>query len=414
MSVLVSHPTGNPNVRAVLRALERSGALHSFHTSLAVPRRMAQASFIPSSLRRELARRVFGEVPASKTQSRPYRELVRVVAGRLGLRSLIRHEVGFASVDRVYEDLDRAVARDLESPGNGVRAIYAYEDGALHSFRTARQHNIQTIYELPIAYWRTRERIMREERELRPEWSSTLHGLKDSKAKCARKDEEIHLAERIVVPSTFVKTSLTEHFGDAVAIEVAPYGAPAPSIDRPSIRTPEQALEIFYAGHLSQRKGIAYLFDSVQRIDFPWKLTLAGPKPAERCSALEGILDHSRCRWLGAIPHATLLQEMSRAHVFVLPSLVEGLALVILEAMAAGLPVITTPNSGAVGCIDENENGFIVPVRDAEAIASRLATLYDHEDRRFAMALAAIAKAEKLSWSRFEHQISGLVAKILL
>ena len=413
MTTLVSHPTGNPNVRAVLRALHSSGALHSFHTSVAIPRRVADAPLLPTALRRELARRVFDEVPASKTRSRPYRELVRVVAGRLGLRSLIRQETGFASVDRVYEDLDRAVARYLATPGNGIRAIYAYEDGALHSFRAARKRSIATIYELPIAYWRTRERILREERELRPEWAITLHGLKDSEAKCARKDEELLQANRIVVPSTFTKASLTEHFGDALPIDVAPYGAPPPMINMPSIRAPEQPLQVFYAGHLSQRKGVAYLFDSVQLLDFPWELTLAGPKPAGRCSGLEKVLDHPRCRWLGAVPHATLLQEMTRAHVFVFPSLVEGLALVILEAMASGLPVITTPNAGGPECIDEAMDGFIVPIRDPKAIACRIAALYDDEDRRFAMASAALAKARRLSWSRFEHQISGLVAKIL-
>ena len=413
MSVLVSHPTGKPDLRAVLRALQKTGALHSFHTSVAVPRQIRDSPYLPTALRRELARRVFDEVPASKTRSRPYRELVRVVAERLSLRSLVRHETGFASVDRVYEDLDLAVARYLANPGNGVRAVYAYEDGALHSFRAARSRGITTIYDLPTVHWRTLKRILREERDLRPEWASTLDGLRDSEAKHARKDEEIRLADHIFVASSFTKQSLTDHFGDALPIEVAPYGAPSPLIDRPCARAPGEPLRILYAGRLRQSKGVAYLFESVQRADFPWQLTLAGSKPAEKCHALERVLDHPRCQWLGAVPHATLLAEMTRAHVFVFPSLVEGFGLVILEAMAAGLPVITTVNTGGPECIDDGSDGYIVPIRDADAIICRMAALYDDENRRLEMACAALAKAARWSWSRYERQIGALVRNIL-
>jgi alpha-maltose-1-phosphate synthase len=413
MSVLVSHPTGNPNVRGVLRALETSGDLDSFHTALAVPRRLASMPLMPTGLKRELGRRVFDEVPAAKTLVHPYREAIRVLANRLGATSLIRHETGYASIDRVYGDLDRAVARYLARPGAGIRAVYAYEDGALHSFRAARARDIKTIYDLPTAHWRTIRRILSDERELCPAWGATLDGLKDSEAKCARKDEEIALADHIVVASAFTRKSLTGHFGDSLPIDVIPYGAPSPLISRPSARALEEPLRLFYAGRLRQPKGVAYLFEALKQADFPWALTLAGPKPAETCVALERALDDPRCRWLGAIPHAALLEEMTRAHVFVFPSLIEGFGLVILEAMAAGLPVITTPHTAGPDCITEGVDGFIVPIRDTEAITCRLATLYDDEDRRFAMASAALATAGRLTWERYEQQIGALVRKAI-
>jgi alpha-maltose-1-phosphate synthase len=413
MSVVVSHPTGNRNVRAVLRALERSGDLQTFHTSLAIPRQAATTALLPLALRRQLARRVFEEIPASKTLARPQREVIRLAAQRLGMQWMIRHETGFASIDRVYENLDRFVARYLSKPGS-ARAVYAYEDGALHSFRAARTSGIRTIYELPSTHWRTLRRILAEERELHPDWGATLVGLKDSGAKCARKDEEIALADRIVVPSAFTRKSLTDHFGEELPIVVIPYGAPPPLISRPTMRVRREPLRVFYAGRLRQSKGVAYLFDSLQLADFPWELTLAGPKPAETCLALERALASPNCRWLGAIPHAALLEEMTRAHVFVFPSLAEGLALVILEAMAAGLPVITTPHAGGPECIDEGVEGFVVPIRDAEAITGRLAALYDDEDRRFSMASAALAKASRMTWRRYEKQIGALIRKAIV
>ncbi len=413
MSVVVSHPTGNPNVRAVLRALWGSEQLHSFHTSLAVPHGIAGASLWPDAVRQELRRRVFDEIPSDRIRTHPYRELLRIAASRLGVQSLVRHEMGFASVDRVFQDLDAAVAHFLDRPDPEIRVIYSYEDGALLSFRAARKRGIKTIYDLPIAHWRTAWRVLSEERDLRPEWSSTLDGLADSEGKRARKDEEIALADRIVVASAFTKRSLTDEFGDRLAIDVTPYGAPSPSVIEPSRRATGEPLRIFYAGHLRQRKGVAYLFDAIQRVDFPIELRLAGPKPGQTCEALETNLADPRCRWLGAIPHATLLREMTRAHVFVFPSLLEGFGLVILEAMAAGLPVITTPHTAGPDCIAEGVDGFIVPIRQPDDIANRLAVLYDDEPRRYAMATAALAKAVRISWSRYEHQIAELVSRLV-
>ena len=115
MTVIVAHPTGNPNVRSDLRALERAGCLRAFYTTASVPLVGAQHRALPMKLRRELMRRIFAEVPPSKIVTSPLRELVRLAAGRLRLRALTRHEVGWASVDAVYHALDRRLARDLDA-----------------------------------------------------------------------------------------------------------------------------------------------------------------------------------------------------------------------------------------------------------------------------------------------------------
>jgi len=93
---------------------------------------------------------------------------------------------------------------------------------------------------------------------------------------------------------------------------------------------------------------------------------------------------------------------------------VEGFGLVILEALAAGLPVITTFHTAGPDCIDEGVEGYVVPIRDVDAITSRLAVLYDNEDRRLAMASAALVKARRLSWSGYEQRVSEIIAKALV
>src|SRR5262249_16002448 len=147
MSLIVSHPTGNACVRAVLRAAERSGRLHSFWTALAVPARLAELRLIALRARREIGRRVFPEVPWSRTRARPWREIVRLLATRLRWEGPTRHETGWASIDQVYRQLDQEVANYLvRRATDNVRAVYAYEDGALATFRAGRARGVTCLY----------------------------------------------------------------------------------------------------------------------------------------------------------------------------------------------------------------------------------------------------------------------------
>src|SRR5262249_55504695 len=158
-------------------------------------------------------------------------------------------------------------------------------------------------------------------------------------------------------------------------------------------------------GHLRQRKGLSYLFDAMRALDRVASLTLIGPKPVD-CAVLSEAL--GRHRWLGAVPYGRVLEEMRRHDVLVLPSLIEGFALVILEAMAQGLPVITTPNSGAATVIENGVDGFIVPIRDSEAIVDRVTRLANRAELT-EMSAAALRIAGTMSWANQERRLVELL-----
>jgi glycosyltransferase involved in cell wall biosynthesis len=412
MTVLISHPTGNQNVRAVLRGLERHGLSPIFFTTLAISRGVVEKLSVLPRLASELGRRVFAELPPSRIRTMPWRELVRQIAGRVELTGLTRHETSWASTDAIYRALDRYAARALRRGVIRPRLVYAYEDGALETFRESNRQGISSVYELPIIYWRLAHQILGEERELRPAWASTLDALRDSPAKLQRKDLELALSDAVVVPSHFVAESLVMAPQRPRRIEILPYGAPLPFEAPVTRRVDYEPLRILYAGHLTQRKGLAYLFEALSRFEYPYELCLAGPLPTAHCSALEAALANPRHRWLGRLPHARLLEHMARSHVFVFPSLVEGLALVIGEAMAHGLPVIATPNSGARELVRDRIESFIVPIRDPDAIAEKLTLLYEDEGWRRAMAEAAKRRAAEMSWALFEDRVAGLVREL--
>ena len=136
------------------------------------------------------------------------------------------------------------------------------------------------------------------------------------------------------------------------------------------------------------------------------ELTLIG-RPSGSCFPLEQALKTHR--WIASLPHQQILEEMSRHDVFVFPSLFEGFGLVILEAMSQGLPVITTPHTAGPDVIADGEDGFIVPIRSAEAIAEKLELLARNRSLLLAMSQAAQRKANQYSWESYQRCIVSTI-----
>jgi starch synthase len=408
VNVILSHPTGNANVRAALRGLHGAGLLARFVTTLTVAADGALVRCVPGVLRRELGKRAYPDLPPALVRQVPYREVLRLAAQRLGWAWPTRHESGWASVDAVYRGLDRTTAADIRRGRLVARAVYAYEDGAQETFRAAAERGMARFYELPIAYWRAVQVLLAEEAELQPAWAATLEGLHDSPAKLARKDAEIELADIVIVPCTYARNCLVRHQTvDAGQIRLLAYGAPGIADVQRAPNRHEEALRIVYVGQLRQRKGIAYLLQAVDRLGRAHRLTLVGSCPEVRCRPLERALE--RHHWVPHVPHGEAIELIRQHDVMVFPSLCEGFGLVILEAMAQGIPVITTPHTGGPDVIEDGVDGFIVPIRDPDAIADRLAWLADDPDRLTAMGEAARRKAAAWGWERYERALVALV-----
>jgi len=410
--ILQAHPTGNANVRHAALALAQAGLLGEFHTCLAPAPDAVWLRLLPAALRRQALRRAIPSELVGRTRVRPARELGRLVFSALGWTRWLRPEAGPCCIDTVYRDLDEAAARRLRSHRPRFTAVYAYEDGADALFATARELGVPTIYDLPIGYWRFARRLLAEEAELSPEWAGTLGGLRDSEPKLARKDRELAQADAVFVASSFTRATLAEAPDTPKKIIVIPYGAPTPLAGvEPARRAPGDPVRVLFVGSLGQRKGLRYLLEAVESLGTTCTLTLIGTVPDAPCAPLASAL--RRHRHIVSLPHAEILAEMRRHHVFVFPSLFEGFGLVLLEAMSCGLPLIATPHTAAPDVITEGREGSIVPIRDSKAIAERLATLALDEDRRYAQACAAIARARELTWERYRSTLAREVTLVI-
>ena len=406
--ILFSHPTGNANVRHAALGLARARLLGEFWTCLN-HRPGPWTRVVPGSVRKQLGRRSFPDELQPYMRTTPYREMGRLFAHKIGLGSLAKHEVGPLSVDAVYQSLDRRVRERLRR-GASFTGVYAYEDGAAVTFREAKKRGLPTYYDLPIGYWRAARELLLEEAERVPAWASTLIGNEDSAAKTARKDEELAQADVVFVASSYTLKTLGRAPGFHAPVEVIPYGAPPRPVGAPSriAQTRTGPLRAIFVGSLGQRKGLSYLFDACRLLGSAVELTVIGTPPLERCAALEAELQ--RVRWIPSCPHAQVLAEMAAHDVFVFPSLFEGFGLVLLEAMAMGLPVITTPHTAGPDLLEEGSEGFIVPIRSAQAIAEKLTLLRDAELANH-MGRRAMQKAAQFTWEAYEQKLAARVAE---
>jgi starch synthase len=409
--VLVSHATGNANVRNVVRGLAASNLLDSYETTIACfgSGFWHSLSCMPGGA--EIRRRSYDESLRERTSTYPWREAVRLLSLRLGWSHLVSGEAGYASVYSVGMDLDRKVASVLRH--KFVNAVYCYEDTALETFREAKRQGLRCLYDLPIGYWRAGRRLLADEAERRPEWLPTMAGLKDSEEKLARKDAELRLADRILVASSFTKMTLQECPFPIAPITVIPYGAndvlsPQDKVVRSSAGS---VLRILFVGGLSQRKGIADLFEAVDTLGAQVELTVIGRRPAAPCQALDSAL--RKHRWIESLPREQILEQMRAHDVLVFPSLFEGFGLVVTEALSQGLPVITTPHTCGPDVLTDGEDGFMVPIRDPQAIAEKLELLHRDRERLAAMSEAASEKAKMLTWESYRHGIVTVVREAL-
>ena len=397
--ILLAHPFGNANVRAVLEALERAGELAKFVTTLGWSNESPFWARMP--------RRGYN-LPPEKILAYPGREIVRLLSGALGLHSLGEHERGWASIDRVWQRLDAQATRWFcaHKARAAITGVYAYEDCALRLFENARILGVHRIYDLPIAYYETAQRLLREEAQRYPDWEPTLGGTRDSEEKLSRKQRELELADLVICPSNFVLDSLPPAARNSKNCVMIPFGSPTPA-SAPNEKEIGARLRVLFAGALTQRKGLADLFAAMKLIDSrEIELVLMGSLLQPLSWYRERCADFT---YEAPRPHAEVLRLMRSCDVLVLPSIVEGRALVQQEAMACGLPVIATRNAGADDLIVDRETGFLVPIRSPETLAEKISWCAANRATISGMGIASQKRAAQLTWRGYGEKVLAAI-----
>lgn len=408
MKIILSHPTGNANVRAVARGFVDAGVLHKFYTSIATfPGDILYGMGRISPLS-DFRRRSYDLQLKEYIKTYGAYEVGRLLSSKLKLKSLTKHETGRFSVDSVYRNLDKRVAQDLEKQLKyNINAVYAYEDGALETFKEAKLKGLNCFYDLPIGYWRAARKLMQEEIERNPLWKDTIGIFNDSDEKLSCKDSELDYSDCIFAASSFTAKTLEYYPNKLPEVHVIPYGFPTP-IDRRDYRSVNnRKLKLLFVGGLSQRKGLANVFQVVESLSDKVDLTIVGRRSVLDCDILNKKI--AQYKWYESLSHADVLAVMREHDVLLFPSLFEGFGLVITEAMSQGTPVITTDRTIGPDIIDTGENGWIVEAGSSESLRYQIEQILSNPEQIKKNGNAALAKAASWSWIDYQRELVRIV-----
>ncbi|OAI24507.1 hypothetical protein A1351_17780 [Methylosinus sp. R-45379] len=364
------------------RHLEAANLLHSLVTDAAWPEgdagSLAQfaARFAPR-LRGAIARRTVRGVPSARLHASV-------------LPNLVSTSMSFLHAERAYPLIDEALAwpnrlRGLE--GADIVVNYHGNGGSFLAFAKRRGARIVSDFVVTPKYLE----IEHEERSRWPGWESDSTSPSVIEFYRKRMSRLVAISDLYLCPSRAVARDLGDLPGfDPARVRLVPYGASGVLLRE---ARPEPG-RVLFAGAAGLRKGIPYLAEAARILNqrgMNIALIVAG-----RVSPIVRARPETQdLVFLGALDRERMAEEFARTDVFCLPSLAEGSATSIYEALANGLPVVTTESSGSV--VQDGVEGLIVPERDGTAIADGIARIVTDRRLRAAMSAAALATAQRYS-----------------
>lgn len=297
---------------------------------------------------------------------------LRIPCHRLGL-----HELSNLVTVRSFREYGAAVARIFRREGLEGR-IYHYRAGfGGDSVAVAKMRGMITLCDHSAVHPSVMQLLVENngclpqggrEKSINPFWRHIW--------------EDINQADYILVNSDFVKETFLSQGENPARVHVIYLGVDNQFLNAvpASVRAEKDApLQLLFAGAFSQSKGACVLIEALCKLrDVPWRLKIAGPLASDMQPRYADFFADERVAWLGNLQRDQLAREMARAELFVFPSLAEGSARVVFEALAAGCCVITTPNAGSI--VVDRVHGRLVPPGNAKALALAIREAADERD----------------------------------
>lgn len=227
--------------------------------------------------------------------------------------------------------------------------------------------------------------------------------------------QEYEHADYIVTPSSFAQKSFIKHGVNPKKIIVVPCGTDVEFFMQPHKIEPKKFTVIF-VGLLSIRKGVHLLLDAWQQLGLPEKqaqLILVGSLQKDLYQLISRSKLPNNIIFQGPTDRQTLKQLYSSSSLLVLPSLEDGFGMVIGEAFASGIPVITTTNCAGPDLITQGVNGFIVPAHDSQTLAEKIDWCFNNKAQTHTLGQTAQQHIDKLSWDAYGNNIYQVYRNIL-
>ena len=389
------------------RALSEAGMLETLVTDLFWPGDRPWGKFCEDrfsvSLRELVQRRSAFGVPSSKVTQQVFEGVRGLLLDRVPRMPFAWRRRSNRAADAV---LGRAAGKRARQTGTGLVAYSYYAYDAIRCYGAPAM--LFQVHPHPA----TVRALLLAELAAHPECADSL---KQEWELALPAEDFRHLvveptmASHIMVASTFTKRSLLENNVAAETITVIPYGVDLEHFHpRPgSSEVTKGRLELLFVGRINQRKGIRYLLDALRSFaPEEVHLTVCG-RVVDDLKLFEEFGAQVTVR--PSVSSDELVAAYQAADLFVFPSVAEGFGQVLLEALACGLPILSTTHTAAPDLIDDGVEGFIVEPGRVPALVERMQWALAHRAELAAMHAAARAKAECFPWDRFRSKVSAAV-----
>lgn len=378
MKVTLLHP-GNQHAPHLARQLFRLDLLDKFITSFAVSEgRTAKL------VRTLLKRRVLSGLPAEVIQSYPAVEILSRV------ESWIEKNQEVVLFHRNARFQDRVIKNDLAESS----VVIGFDTSSWKVAQYCRGAGKRFILDVTIGHSRSKEEIYDRLRSDYPEWMRNVP--RKCQAMIELEQQELNDAAQVVVPSAFVRQTLIENGVDERKIIINPFGSSLISY-RGIKKFKRKTITFLFFGALTARKGLPVLLAAWKRMNrYDCQLLLAGYGGIP-----SGVELPKGVTVLGTISPADRVDLFSRADVFVFPSFFEGLAQVLIEAAASGLPIIATPNSGASEIVSHAYNGFLIQEGNVVELVEAMNFFVGNPEEIDVMSERVIEVRSKFTWDSY-------------
>lgn len=400
MKVLVVHP-GTQHAFHLAAQLHRHQALAGFYTGLAFAAdgwtdRVWRS--LPERWRRPLANRRVVGVPPAGLHVRPLGEMWaqwRLRAGADSEQLMHRRNEMFQRrlPDRAFES---------------ATAVVGFDTASWIVAQRTTDRSLPFILDQSIAHPDAGAAARKLAQQRHPEWNHAPSASREA----ARESEQIEhrLARRIVAATSYTARTLVEHGIAPERVSVNPYGV---DLERFQVcpREPGRPLRFLFAGSIGARKGVPLLVEAWRRLAGVgielWIVGSSTPAALERIPPLPGL------QVFGPIPQRELALRMQQCDVFVLPSYFEGFGLVLLEAMASGLPIIATTATAGPDLVTEGVNGWVFEPGDQEQLTNTMNECVERGPQQISeMGRQARAAAERFTWTAYGDRWMQLLRQV--
>lgn len=343
-------------------------------------------------------------LPHRLVETFPWVGAPEMLLNRVGLQSRwLVDQTGYANA-ALFDRWTSGRLRREEPPD----ALIALSGSSLRTGRELQRRGTKFICDRGSSHQRYQERIVAEEYAL---WG-VERGVSDPRD-TIREEEIYALADAITVPSSFAARSFVESGVDPRKVHVLPYGVRLEQFAPVGV-PPVGGLGVLFAGSVGLRKGFPYALEAFAAVRHPGKrMRVAGVVHAD-LKAVLGRLPKEHVEFLGPVSQARLAELMSTSHLLVLPSIEEGLALVQGQALACGCPVLASTNTGGEDLFSDDIEGFIVPIRNVDALRDRMQRLADEPEVHARMRSAALLRVRTIGgWDDYGDRWERLLGELV-